>query len=52
MNTPEWERLRIELARGHNVTLEFVVTATLADGRSALQAAFEVAFQLEKLLPS
>jgi hypothetical protein len=50
VDTPEWERLRIELARGNSVTLDFVVPATLADGRLALQAGFQVAFQLEKLL--
>jgi len=50
MDMPEWERLRLELARGNSVTPEFIVPATLSDGRSALQAAFEVTFQLEKLL--
>jgi len=48
----EWERIRIELARGQAALAEFVVPATLADGRSALQASFQVAFQLEKLLPA
>lgn len=48
----EWERIRLQLARGLLSTEEFVVPATLADGRSALQAHFQVAFQLEKLLPA
>lgn len=50
MDTPEWEHLRLELARGNSGALELVVPATLADGRSALQAGFAVTFQLEKLL--
>lgn len=48
----EWERIRLDLARGNPVMAEFVVPATLADGRSALQASFHVAFQLEKFLPA
>jgi hypothetical protein len=48
----EWERIRLQLARGLLSTEEFVVPATLADGRSALQAHFQVAFQLEKFLPA
>ena len=48
----EWERLRLNLARGLQTTEEFVVPATLPDGRSAVQVHFHVAFQLEKLLPA
>lgn len=47
----EWEKIRLDLARGNPCRAEFIVTGTLADGRSALHATFEVAFQLEKFLP-
>lgn len=49
---PEWETVRLDLAKGHAVSSQFIVPATLADGRSALQAEFQVAFQLEKFLPA
>lgn len=46
----EWERIRLDIARGQICEAEFVVPAILTDGRSALQVHFQVAFQLEKFL--
>lgn len=48
----DWERIRLELARGLETRSEFVVQALLADGRSAAHLTFDVAFQLEKFLPA
>lgn len=48
----EWERIRLDIARGHTAEAEFIVPAFLGDGRSALQAHLHVAFQLEKFLPA
>lgn len=48
----EWERLRLEMARGSQAQTEFVFNAYLADGRVAAAFAFQVAFQLEKFLPA
>ncbi|MGE4131559.1 MAG: hypothetical protein AB7F86_07955 [Bdellovibrionales bacterium] len=48
----EWEKLRLELARGFTSEMTFVVPAFLADGRSALLAELQVRFQLEKFLPA
>lgn len=48
----EWENLRLELARHQEGQAELVVTAALADGRSAGQFVFQAAFQLEKFLPA
>ncbi len=48
----EWEPLRLSLARESSAESEIAVTATLADGRAALTATFQIAFQLEKFLTS
>jgi hypothetical protein len=48
----EWERLRLEMARGSEMRSEFVLQAYLADGRAAASYTFQVAFQLEKFLPA
>lgn len=48
----EWEKIRLDIARGQVSEIEFVVPAFLADGRSALQVHLQVAFQLEKFLPA
>ncbi len=52
LDLQEWERIRLELARGKSCEAEFVISGTLADGRSALQASFKVGFQLENFLPA
>jgi len=52
VSVPDWENVRIEMAR-HEVThSEFVLPAYLADGRLAATVTFRLAFQLEKLLPA
>ncbi|MBX3020206.1 MAG: hypothetical protein KF799_00895 [Bdellovibrionales bacterium] len=48
----EWERLRLELASHSQGESEFVFHSYLADGRVAATFTFQVAFQLEKLLPA
>lgn len=48
----EWERIRLELARGSSSQAEFVFSAALADGRLAGSFTFQVAFELEKFLPA
>lgn len=46
----EWEKIRLDIARGQTAEAEFIVPVLLRDGRSAAQAHFQVAFQLEKFL--
>jgi hypothetical protein len=47
----EWEKLRLSLAREQRSSDEFAVQAQLADGRLAGSFTFQVAFEIERLLP-
>ncbi len=48
----ERERLRLELARNTSSETDFVIAATLNDGRLAATLTWQVAFDLEKFLPA
>ena len=48
----ERERIRLELAREQRSETDFVISATLADGRLAATLTWQVAFDLEKFLPA
>lgn len=48
----EWDQLRLRMAASNWTDAEFMVSSYLADGRAAVTFTFDLAFQLEKLLPS
>lgn len=49
---PEFERLRLELARETRAIAEYAVNCFLEDGRSVGTFTFQAAFELEKFLPA
>jgi hypothetical protein len=48
----EWERIRLELARDSRSLAEFSFSAMLGDGRLAGSFTVQIAFELEKFLPT